>query len=629
MPRIVLLVTCLLAMPSCAAEPRVEYIVHLDRPQTQTLRVELVLREVEGETVEVAMPSWRPGRYAILDPAGSVRWLRASGPGGGLEAVKTDKSHWSIATGGGDEVRVLYELYANSLGDRTRHVDETHAFLSGESVFVYDPSRRDEPAVVRLEAPESWRVSSSLGPVGGDPRVLLAPDYDTLVDSPIEVGVHDLIEFEVDGVPHEIAVWGEGGWDADRLREDFTAIVRETASIFGDMPYERYVFQVHVAPGIGGGTEHLNSTIMQTRPASFETRKDYRGFLSLVAHEFFHTWNVKRLRPAGITPYDYDRENYTKLLWVVEGTTSYYDDLIPARTGQIEIQEYLERVAGSISSFSRQGGRRVQSLEESSFDAWVKFSRHSPDSGNTTVNFYQKGALVSLLLDLELRRRTAGGVSLDGVMRAMYERFPLDAGGFSPEDLLGTVEELAGSDFDAFFADYVSGTAELDFDGAFETVGLALRFKAAKDEWAQDNAADDESGEDAGDDVRQRAWLGLSLAEQGGGVVVRSVAEDGPAFGAGVIADDELIAVNSRRVDGADLKALLGGVEPGDEVTLLLARRGGVFERVLVAGAEPDGSWEIRKIDDATPEQRAAFEAWLRQPWSEPRDEPGEDGDTE
>ncbi|MEZ6242811.1 MAG: PDZ domain-containing protein [Phycisphaerales bacterium] len=618
---------------SRAAEPRVEYIVHLDRPQTQTLQIEVVVHAVDADIVELVMPSWRPGRYVILDPAGSVRWFRAfDADGKALAWAKTSKNHWAIETAGHGEVHALYELYANSLGDRTRHVDETHAFLSGESVFMYDPTRREEPVLVRLEAPEGWQVATGLEPSGNDPRLLIAPDYDTLVDSPIEVGEHDLIEFEVDGVPHQIAVWGEGEWDAERMKEDFATIVREEAAVFGGgLPYSRYVFLLHVAPGIGGGTEHLNSTIMQTRPSSFESKKNYRGFLALVSHEFFHTWNVKRLRPAGITPYDYDKENYTKLLWVAEGTTSYYDDLVLARTGQIDVKEYLERIGGSIESLSRQPGRLVQSAEDSSFDAWVKFSHTSPDSGNTTVNFYQKGALVSLLLDLELRRRTDGKVTLDDVMRTMYERFPLKSGGYTPSDLMHTIDGLAGSDFGEFFAKYVSGTEELDFTDALAAVGLHRVFKADKDPWGDEDDKDedqDEAGKGAGDAYRERATLGLSLTARGGGVFVRSTPDDAPAFDAGVIADDELLAINGHRVEGADIKPLLTDVSPGDEVTLMLSRRGQVFERTLVAGAEPDGKWVLEKVKDATPEQRAAFKAWMHQPFS-PDDEADEDDATD
>ncbi len=637
MHRIALIVMSLLNAASVfGAEPGVEYVVHLDRPQTQTVRIELILREVDADEVDLVLPTWRPGRYAINDHSGTVRRFEATDADGSpLEWEKTRKNHWKVRLGDANEIHATCEIYANSIRDRTRHVDETHAFLSGSSVFLFEPTRRDEPAVVRIDAPEGWRVATGLEPVGNDPRVLFAPDYDTLVDSPIEVGEHELIDFEVDGVPHQIAIWGEGDWDGDRLAEDFAKIVREEGAVFGDLPYERYVFLMHVGDGLGGATEHLNSTIMQTRPSSFETRDNYEGFLSLVSHEFFHTWNVKRLRPAGIQPYDYDRENYTRLLWVAEGTTSYYDDLVLARTGQIDEQEYLDRVGGSISSFSRQPGRLVQSLEESSFDAWVKFSKRTPDSGNTTVNFYQKGALVSLLLDLELRRRTDGRIALDDVMREMYERFPLADGGYTPEDLIGTVEALSGSSFTAFFASYVSGTDELEYTQPLASVGLEFHFKASKGPWADEAAGvagdeeDDKDSKDNADDgtFRERASLGLSLAARDGGVFVRSIREDSPSFGAGVVADDELIAINGRRVDGADIKELLEDVERGDEVTLLLARRGRVFERTLAVGAEPDGKWVLRKVEEPTPEQRAAYEAWIHQPWSGDDADNGHDGE--
>ncbi len=618
MRRFVLLVLLLLAPPAMAAEPRVEYVVHLDRPQTQTLRVELILRDVERGVVELVMPTWRPGRYFIHDPSGTVRWFRATdGSGEPLGWEKVRKNHWRVTTGGAGEVRAEYELYANSINDRTRHVDETHAFLSGSSVFLFDPERRAESATVRIEAPDGWRVGTGLEPAGDDPRVLLAPDYDILVDSPIEVGEQEVIGFDVLGVPHEIVIWGEWRWEGDRLVEDFSKIVEEQAAIFGGLPYERYVFLVHVGDGLGGGTEHYNSTIMQTRPSSFESADRYEGFLGLVSHEFFHTWNVKRLRPAGINPYDYDRENYTKLLWVAEGTTSYYDDLTLVRTGQIDVGEYLDRVGGSMSSLSRQVGRHAQSLEESSFDAWVKFTKRTPDYGNIGISFYQKGALVSLLLDLELRRRTGGEATLDDVMRSLFERFPLEGPGFTPEDLISVVEELSGSDFGAFFEGYVAGTAELDYADVLDMVGLELTFKPNADPWVPAiESDDDEEGDDdaqGGDEYRERPALGLSLNGSG---IVRSVREDGPAFGAGIIEGDELLAIDGERVAGSDARGPLRDAEPGDEVTLLIARRGRVFERTVTLGAEPDGKWVLSKIDEPTGEQEEAFEAWLHQPWS-------------
>ena len=618
--------------PAAVSGDAIEYIVRLDAPQTQMVGIEMRVPDVRGTTLEVALPVWRPGRYEVLDSAGAVRDVAATdGAGRALAIEKIDKSTWRIATAGADEVRIAYRVYCNELGSRTRHVDDTHAFLSGSSVFFYVPERRDGPVRVRLDAPAAWKVACGMEHEPGDPRnedrTLLAPNYDVLIDSPIEVGRHDLIEFEVDGVPHEIAIWGEADEDAEKLKRDFAKIIRAQAAIFGGLPYERYVFLVHAGAGAGGGTEHLNSTIMQTSRASLEDDAAYKRFLGLVSHEFFHTWNVKRLRPAGIQPYDFARENYTKLLWVCEGTTSYYDDLTLARTGLKKANEYLKSLAEAIGNMRDRPGTAVQSLEESSFDAWIKFNATTPDSVNSTVSFYSNGALVSMALDMELRRRTNNAVSLDALMRAMYERFPLGGGGYTPEDLVTVAGELSGGDFDPFFASHMRGTEVPDFQSLLATVGLELTFKPAKkdkvgedeeetaDEIDSDADAQGESEEVAPAETPVKAYLGLNLSSSAGGASVRAVLADGPAYTAGIMAGDEIVAMNGRRLPAGDLDKRLEKYKPGDTVTLHIMRRDELRTFEVTLAGRPDGTWALQRIKAPSEQQIAAYESWIGQEW--------------
>ncbi|MCA9290656.1 MAG: M61 family metallopeptidase [Phycisphaerales bacterium] len=612
----------------------VVYTITLDRPQTQTIDLEMRLTDVSSPTIDVFLPVWRPGRYVVLDPVGTVRDVRAfDGRDGPLAVEPLDKTSWRITTGGARDVRLRWRIYANSIADRTRHVDDTHAFLSGSSVFFYDPDRRGHPVEVRVRAPADWRIATGLAPHPERPDTVIAPNYDVLVDSPLEIGLHDRLVFDVDGVPHEIVIWppGAAAYDADALVADFTTIVREERSIFGAVPYDRYVFLLHVGAG-GGGTEHLNSTIMQTSREALEQPKRYRGFLALVAHEFFHTWNVKQLRPSGLRPYDYQRENYTRLLWVSEGTTSYYDDLVLVRTGLITTKRYLEIIGGSIAALRDRPGALVQSLEASSFDAWTKFNRASPDDVNSEVSFYSKGALVSLLLDLEVRRRTDGRASLDDVMRTLYARFPLSGPGFTPADVQATVETIAGGRFERFFADLVRGTATPDFDSALRTVGLELHFKPRPPDDDRDTDTDrDEADHAAGtprnDEIPRKAWLGATLATRSGRTVVTSIPSNGPAYDAGLNADDEIVALDGRRLDAADLEARLRSFAPGDVVEITLFRHDVLRTvRVTLAG-RPDGSWVIRRRDGATDAQRAAYASWLHQPWPDPPPDPEPDPD--
>jgi predicted metalloprotease with PDZ domain len=415
----------------------VEYHVSLERVHAQLVDVRVEFPARPGEALEFRLPTWRPGKYLILDPSGTIVDLRAEdGAGGTLRVRKLDKSTWRVSPSPTGRVVVSYTIYANSLNDRTRHADDTHAFLSGSSVFIYNERLRSEPVRVRVDRPEGWEVATGLAEDPTRPDAWLAPDYDVLVDSPLEIGEHELIGFSIDGTPHDIVIWGPSEADAERLASDFAAITRVQRDIFegpgGRLPYQRYVFMIHCQPGIGGGTEHLNSTIMHTRPTTFTSDSAYERFLGLVSHEMFHTWNVKRLRPAGLTPYDYQQENYTDLLWVAEGTTSYYDDVTLVRAGLIEPDRYLAIMSRTISNERRRPGGRVQSLADSSYDAWIKYNRSTPHDINATVSFYSKGALVSLMLDMEIRRFTDNRASFDDVLRTLYRRFPLESGASRP-----------------------------------------------------------------------------------------------------------------------------------------------------------------------------------------------------
>lgn len=629
MTRLVLMLAVLWALGPNFAQgqmpdaPGVEYRILLDRPQTQTFRVNMLIVDVPDPQIEVQLPTWRPGRYVILDPASEVRRFAATdGDGRPLELRKLDKSTWEIRTGASEDnhrdILIEYEIYANELNLRTRHVDASHAFIDGSCAFMLYAPRRDRPALVSVRAPTAWKASTGL--VSQDDQTFIAPNYDILVDSPFEIGTHEVLQFQVDGVAHEIAIWGEGEWDAERLRRDFADIVREQASIFGDLPYDRYVFQLHVQPGIGGGTEHYNSTIMQTRPSSFETPDGYRGFLGLVAHEFFHTWNVKRFRPAGISRYDYSSENYTRSLWVAEGTTSYYDDLTLARVGLIEVDDYIKRLGNSIEGLRSRPGERVQSLEDSSFDAWIKFNRPGPDRDNTTVSFYSKGALASLVLDTEIRSRTNGNKSLDNVMRMLYQRFPLGGPGYTPEDLIAIASAIAGADLNGVFVSYISGTDPLPLEDSLAYLGMELYEKPIEQPW------DKEDGREPGPD---RAYLGINVGGGSAGARVSSVLEDGPSFEAGIIADDEILAINERRVDSGSFKNAERTLVPGDPVEVTLFRREQLLTISLNAGSKRNTKWTVRLDRDPSPEQIRAFERWMDMPWPSADNESDDEAEDE
>jgi predicted metalloprotease with PDZ domain len=606
-----------------ATEPVVRYVVDLDAPTTQTVHVTITLPCEGFEELELFLPVWRPGRYEILDPAGSVRDVVAHADGEPRSVRKTSKSSWAVTTGGATELVVSYRVYANSLGDRTRHVDDTHAFLSGSTVFLYAPSLRAAPLSVAVRAPEDWDVATGLEPVPDEARVFFAPSYDVLVDSPLEIGLHDRHVFEVDGKPHEIVVWPAGiELDFGRIAKDLGKIVAAQEAVFGSLPYQRYVFLIHA--GGGGGTEHLNSTIMQTSRSALEASVDGGSgldrLLGLASHEFFHTWNVKQLRPAGIHPYDYQKENYTDLLWVAEGTTSYYSALTLVRAGLRKPGQYLDQLARSIGTVRRSPGARVQSVAASSFDQWI--SGFSPDSINTQVSIYGEGALVSLWLDLEVRRRSEGQASLDAVLRDLYERFPLSGSGYTTGDLIAALDAAVGAHRDGPFAElfarHVEGTEPLPFEANVGAVGLRLWFEPAKH--PKDETEEDENGAEEAE-LSLKPYLGLRLADSGSGSRITGILTDGPAYGADLMVGDELLTLNEERLRAGDLDERLEDLAPGDTVRLHLLRRDELRVVDLVLAGVPDGSWKLERVEDPTDAQRAAYASWLGSEW--PGKKPG------
>ena len=355
-----------------------------------------------------------------------------------------------------------------------------------------------------------------------------------------------------------------------------------------------------VEPRAGPNMPHELADLLGRPPLlRTENPEAYKTFLSVVSHEFFHTWNVKQFRPAGIHPYDYLRENYTDLLWVVEGTTSYYADLTNVRVGISKLDDYLKILSDAIHAMRNRPGARVQSLAESSFDAWIKFSRSTPDDANFTVSFYDVGALASLLMDMELRSRTQNRVSLDDVMREMYRRFPLSGNGYTTASMIALLETISQSRWDDFFARYINGTDQYPFESALETVGLDLSIQPEK----------------KGDPIIQASYAGLNLADRNGSAVVRSVLSDGPAYAAGVVLGDEIVAVNGRRVSASQFDECIELLEPGDTVTLHIIRRDELRTLSFKLAGKPNGRWTVVHMKDPTDSQKAAYQSWLHQEW--------------
>jgi predicted metalloprotease with PDZ domain len=483
-------------------------------------------------------------------------------------------------------------------------VDGTHAYLNGANVFAYAPGREGERCDLEVAAPPGWQVSTALE---GGPNRFTARDYDELADSPLEIGTHRVVEFTAAGKPHALAIWGRGRVDETRLADDTRRIVETFAALLGGLPYDRYLFIVHVSDKRRGGLEHARSTTVSVSRKGFYPRDAYEETLGLLSHEFFHVWNVKGMRPAAFVPFDYGREQYTRLFWWFEGATSYYEGLALARAGLVAPERYLKALGQALTLLERTPGAAKMSVEEASFLAWVKHYRPDENSVNSAVSYYLKGELVALALDLLLRRH---GRSLDELLRALLARFAGERGGVPEGAIEGAVAELVtAAEARRFFDAYVRGTeplaAALEGPGGLELLGVRLRRRPAQ-------GLEDKGGTGRKEDAPAAGWLGAELAP-GPKLLVSAVREGSPAARAGLYADDELVAEGGFRLDKGVLWDRLCEEGPSGRLRLTVFRRDELVEvEVPLAPAPEDTVW-LEAARDASEAERDAFQAWCGQ----------------
>jgi predicted metalloprotease with PDZ domain len=500
---------------------------------------------------------------------------------------------------------------------RTSELNSDHAFWNNTNLLMYLDDRIKYPATLKVNPPAGWKVATGLPPVPHQPNTFRAENFDVLYDSPVEAGDFKVLSFTVKGVPHRIVIDGAGNYDPERMRVDVQKIVETEVELMGgEIPYHDYTFILHLRSNAGGGLEHLNSTALgyprfgfkiktstnSTSAAPFaaaQTERDYSGFLSLVAHEFFHLWNVKRIRPDALGPFDYTKENYTKLLWVAEGITDYYAEIALRRAGLVSEKDFLAARAKAMQELQETPGRLVQSGEESSFDSWIKYYRQDENAVNSQVSYYDKGAILGLLLDLEIRKKSAGVKSLDDVMRYLYVEFFKKNRNYTPQDFQKTCELMAGASLEQFFSRYVRAREELDYDSALNVAGLRLDTKGESDRSEQSP---------------QPEFFGADLAQQGERLMVTKVYAGSPAYEQGLNAGDQIVAFDNMRVTKDFLLARLAEKHPGDTVRLAIFRFDDLRMFDLKLGARNGGKYRIIPVAQPTDEQKKIYEAWLRAP---------------
>ena len=609
------------SMPTQQTAPTITYTVDCLEPGRHVYHVTLDLAGLTPGAHRLDMAVWTPGSYEVADYARHVFDMQAfDGHAEALALRKIAKSTWEFDAPT-TSASIRYSVYAFELGTSTSHLDDSHAYWNGANLFFCVDQRPDLPVEIHVRAPAGWYASTGLTPDSDDPWHFHADNFDILLDSPVEVGTHRRYTFMVDQKVHTVAIWGSGNQDDEKLVADTRTIVETQAAMFGGLPYEHYTFIFHLAARGTGGLEHLNSTTCGFDRQAFRPWKRYRRALYLIAHEFFHLWNVKRIHPDMLGPFDYSQEVYTHLLWAMEGFTDYYALLSLRRSGLYTVKDYLEEVAEALKAYERQPGRYVMSLARSSFDTWLGEYRRGPDAPNRRISYYLKGSLVGIALDLEIRRRTQGQRSLDDVLCRLFERYGHHGQGFPESVYQETAEEVAGGSLAEFFGRYIEGVDELRLDEWLADAGLAVDRVTKNEELHQQDPEDEPPNPDEPPTSDPPlAWLGVETRDEESRLLVRVAYDPGPAAGQ-LYPEDELVALDDvRLLDGKGLEDRLRiNYAPGDVVEIALFRRGQLLRRRVTLGDAPPNDYKIRRVKDPTPAQRALYAGWMGEDWPTPK----------
>ncbi|MGF1601839.1 MAG: M61 family metallopeptidase [Thermosynechococcaceae cyanobacterium] len=571
--------------------PAIHYQVAMPNPASHLFEVTISLDDFKVPILDLKLPVWTPGSYLVREYAKHLQNFWVCDRNGQRLWQKVSKNHWQIQTNEATEINVHYQIFAHELTVRTNHLDLTHGFFNPGAVLMYIPGCEGLETTLQIMPPSGWRVTTALPAVEGQLDTFVADTFDTLVDSPVEIGTHAIHDFEVLGKPHQWAIWGKGNFDIQRMIADTQKIVEVEANIFGGLPYDEYLFLLHLSANGYGGLEHKYCTTLLFPRFNFRKTEDYHRFLCLVAHEFFHLWNVKRIRPQALETFDYDQENYTDCLWFCEGVTSFYDLAIPMRAGIYDAKNYLKLISDSITRLQTIPGRQVQSLSESSFDTWIKLYRPDANSKNAQVSYYLKGELVSLLLDLLIRRESGNMRSLDQVMQQMWQQFGQSETGYTHAQLKSIVESLAGIDLTDFWQKYIEGTVELPYNEFLNPFGFSLKPETAKD---------------------TPPYFGVELEADTD--TVKTVSCDSPAHRGGIAPNDQMLAIDGFRVQAHQLSDRILNYQPGDTLEVTVFHDEELRTHSVTLAKPRPTAYRIGPLDNASADQIALGQGWLKVP---------------
>jgi predicted metalloprotease with PDZ domain len=568
--------------------PQLAYQISMPQPQTHLFAVKFTVSGWDRDLLDLKMPVWTPGSYLVREYAKQLQdFAAATATGENLVATKIAKNHWQIQTRDSTEIVISYRMFANELTVRTNHLDATHGYFNPAALCFYVPGFEDRAIEIEIIPPDpTWKITTPLPEIS--PQTFLARDFDTLVDSPFEIGCQQVYDFTVLEQPHQLVVWGEGNLDVPVTIADISKIIAVEAKIFGGLPYQKYIFLLHLSPAGGGGLEHKDCCSLLYPRFSFQRGEKHNRFMQLVAHEFFHLWNIKRIRPAALEKFDYERENYTQSLWFSEGTTSYYDLLIPRRAGIYDHKEFLAELSKEITRFMTTPGRLVQPLSESSFDAWIKLYRPDANSSNSQISYYLKGEMVTLLLDLLIRDRTKGLKSFDDVLVLMWEQFGKDEIGFSEAQLKKIIESVANQDLTEFYDQYIHGVEELPFNDYLQPMGIELKAIDAN-----------------------IPSLGIVVKSEHGRESIKSVASNSPAQLAGIDPGDELLAIDGFKISSEKLPDRLKLYQVGQQINVTIFHADRLITLPLTLSPPQPQQYQLQALADPSDLQLRQFNAWV------------------
>lgn len=579
---------------SIAFGQKVDYELRMEKPQNHYFQVKMTVSEITSDELIVKMPVWAPGSYLVREFSKNMNLVTAQEGNKSLNVEKLTKNAWKINTKGKKKITISYEVYAFELSVRTSFLDLNHGFVSGSSVFMYVQGAKENSGNLTIYPHASFKKVTTALPLSkeeilsDDHRVYYQyTNYDQLVDCPIEIGNQELFSFDAAGVKHEVAIFGVGNHDIEKLKVDMARIVEAATGVFGQNPNKNYTFIIHNVVDGQGGLEHTNSTTLSVNRWTYEGSK-YQDFLSLVAHEYFHLWNVKRIRPIELGPFNYDEEVYTTLLWVMEGFTSYYDELLMVRAGYLAPEQYVSKLQSTANYVEGTMGSRVQPLAHSSFDAWIKGYRPNENSSNTGMTYYSRGQVIAALLDAKIIANSKGKKSLDDLMRALYaDYYEGKNRGFTEAEFQTTLEKVVGEKMDDFFAKYIHGTEIPDYASIFGAIGV----KAAVE-------------------INRTPSLGASFKEVNGNAVVRQVRSNSSAEDAGLSVNDEILGINGFRSSYSDVESTMKDLQLGDSFQILYARDQIMNMLTIEIKAFERPSVQINL--NGNPAKKALRDYWLR-----------------